>query len=206
MKIDRLIAAFAFIAALSVSPTWAQHQPANPHAAPPQTSASVPESKIAVIYSDAFLDAKTGIARFTTLLNTLNREFQPRQTELQQLQQKVNHADRRDRRRPGVLLTPRPSQLKSGSVGADEDRIDNARAKTHRRRTINVARRSSLRCKIDWQGSGSVCESARHHRASSMAARCRWFTLPIASILRALSSTDFNSKNPATASVTPPQE
>ena len=84
MKTDRLIAAFAFIAAISVSPVLAQRpaaaQPAT--AAAPQTSASVPDSKIAVIYSDAFLDEKTGIARFTTLLNTLNREFLPRQTEL----------------------------------------------------------------------------------------------------------------------------
>jgi outer membrane protein len=51
---------------------------------------AVPDSKLAMIYSDAFLDPKTGIARFSTLLTTLNREFQPRQTELQSLQQKIN--------------------------------------------------------------------------------------------------------------------
>src|SRR5678815_6069016 len=84
MKIDRLILAFAFIAAISVSPVLAQRPAAaQPGTAPPQTSAGVPDTKIALIYSDMFLDDKTGIARFTTLLNTLNREFQPRQTELQ---------------------------------------------------------------------------------------------------------------------------
>ena len=90
MKIDRLIAAFAFVLALTFTTAFAQPRPA---ASAPQTpatgSANVPESKIALIYSDAFLDAKTGIARFTTLVTTLNREFQPRQTELQQMQQRI---------------------------------------------------------------------------------------------------------------------
>ena len=87
MKIDRLIAAFAFVLALAVSPALAQTRPAAP--APAQSTANVPESKIALIYSDAFLDAKTGIGRFNTLITTLNREFQPRQTELQGMQQRI---------------------------------------------------------------------------------------------------------------------
>src|SRR2546426_3790605 len=90
MKIDRLIFALAFLLAVAVSPVWAQPRPAAPTgtaAAPAQST--VPESKIALIYSDAFLDAKTGIARFNTLVTTLNREFQPRQTELQTMQQKI---------------------------------------------------------------------------------------------------------------------
>jgi len=49
----------------------------------------VPDSKMAMIYSDAFLDPKTGIARFNSLLATLNREFQPRQAELQAMQTKI---------------------------------------------------------------------------------------------------------------------
>ena len=88
MKIDRLIAAAAFVTALAVSPALAQTRPAGP-AAVPQTGAALPESKMALIYSEAFLDPKTGIARFNTVLTNLNREFQPRQTELQQLQQKM---------------------------------------------------------------------------------------------------------------------
>jgi Skp family chaperone for outer membrane proteins len=89
MKTDRLILAFAFIVALGISPVLAQRPATGQPASAPQTGAALPDSKIAVIYSDAFLDDKTGIARFTTLLNTLNREFQPRQTELQQIQQKA---------------------------------------------------------------------------------------------------------------------
>src|SRR6185369_17315041 len=63
--------------------------PAAPTAAP-QSTVAVPDSKMAMIYSDAFLDPKNGIARFSSLLNTLNREFEPRRSELQALQTRVN--------------------------------------------------------------------------------------------------------------------
>src|SRR6476469_6615591 len=90
MKTARFFAAVAVltVAAFCVS---AQQKPATPAAstAAPQTVA-VPDSKMAMIYSDAFLDPKNGIARFNSLLGTLNREFQPRQAELQALQTKIN--------------------------------------------------------------------------------------------------------------------
>jgi Skp family chaperone for outer membrane proteins len=90
MKKERFVFALAFVLALAVSPAWAQTRPAAPTTTPASpASANVPESKIALIYSDAFLDAKTGIGRFNTLITTLNREFQPRQTELQTLQQRI---------------------------------------------------------------------------------------------------------------------
>ncbi|HEU4510536.1 MAG TPA: OmpH family outer membrane protein [Pyrinomonadaceae bacterium] len=92
MKIARFFAAMALLtaSALAVS-AQTQQRPANP-AAPPATApqtVAVPESKMAMIYSDAFLDPKTGIARFNSLLGTLNREFQPRQAELQGLQTRI---------------------------------------------------------------------------------------------------------------------
>ena len=71
----------------------AQQKPAATPAAPtagPQSTVAVPDSKMAMIYSDAFLDPKNGIARFNSLLGTLNREFQPRQAELQALQTRIN--------------------------------------------------------------------------------------------------------------------
>ena len=90
MKKDRLVFAVLFVLALAVSPAWAQTRPAAPPAgAPGQATGNVPESKIALIYSDAFLDSKTGIGRFNTLITTLNREFQPRQTELQGMQTRI---------------------------------------------------------------------------------------------------------------------
>jgi Skp family chaperone for outer membrane proteins len=45
---------------------------------------------MALIYSDMFLDPKPGLPDSTALLSTLNREFQPRQTELTGLQTRIN--------------------------------------------------------------------------------------------------------------------
>lgn len=92
MKIARFFAAVALLTAAVVCVS-AQTRPAATPAAPaaaPQSTVAVPDSKMAMIYSDAFLDPKTGIARFNSLLGTLNREFQPRQAELQALQTKIN--------------------------------------------------------------------------------------------------------------------
>src|SRR5690349_8224548 len=91
MKIARFLAAVAMLTAAVVCVS-AQQRPAATPAAPtaaPQSSVAVPDSKMAMIYSDAFLDPKTGIARFNSLLGTLNREFQPRQAELQALQTRI---------------------------------------------------------------------------------------------------------------------
>src|SRR5678815_1875571 len=91
MKIARFSAAIVLLA-VTVFCVSAQQKPASPAGPPasaPQSSVAIPDSKMAMIYSDAFLDPKTGIARFNSLLGTLNREFQPRTTELQGLQAKI---------------------------------------------------------------------------------------------------------------------
>jgi Skp family chaperone for outer membrane proteins len=90
MKIARIFAAVALLTTVAFSIS-AQQRPAAPGGTPAaaQSTVAVPDSKMAMIYSDAFLDPKTGIARFNSLLNTLNREFQPRQTELTSLQQRI---------------------------------------------------------------------------------------------------------------------
>ena len=92
MKIARFLAAVALLTTVAFSVSAQQQRPpatpANPPAGAPQTVA-VPDSKMAMIYSDAFLDPKTGIARYNTLLTTLTREFQPRQADLQALQTRI---------------------------------------------------------------------------------------------------------------------
>src|SRR3982751_1477227 len=98
MKFYRFSAGLVFLSALTAAPLVAQTRPAaaQPRPVASQTTpsagssnGSVPDSKLAVIYSEAFLDSKVGIARFTTLLGTLNKEFQERQNELKALQAKI---------------------------------------------------------------------------------------------------------------------
>jgi Skp family chaperone for outer membrane proteins len=204
MKIDRLIAAFAFLLALSVSAVFAQPKPAAPAQAPAQSAATVPESKIALIYSDAFLDAKTGIARFNTLVTTLNREFQPRQAELQTMQQRI------------TTLTNEVNQAQAASSVVDP-------------KSIQVKIDTLEQLKKDYQRKGEDAQAAYNKRkqdifqplqddigkALEVYAKQRNINViidgsavPLVYAADALDITrafinEFNSKNPATASVTP---
>jgi len=59
--------------------------PSAPQAAAP-TTVALPMSKMAVVYTDLFLDQKSGIAKFSSVLTKLNGEFQAVKNELTQMQ------------------------------------------------------------------------------------------------------------------------
>ena len=61
--------------------------PAAPSTAP--ATVALPVSKMAVIYSDLFLDQKTGIAKFNNVVTKLNGEFQKLKDEITALQQRA---------------------------------------------------------------------------------------------------------------------
>lgn len=92
MRLDRLMAV-AFVAAATSSTVFAQQKPATPtptsQAPPAATSAAVPTSKVALINTEAFADEKQGIVRIVGAIKRVETEFQPRKTELQQLNQRL---------------------------------------------------------------------------------------------------------------------
>src|SRR5690349_5330646 len=76
---------------VALATTASAQRPAGTQPAPtPATQApatiAVPTSKMALINSDQFLDQKTGIAKFNTVLTKLNGEFQGVKNELTQMQ------------------------------------------------------------------------------------------------------------------------
>ncbi|CAN5890495.1 hypothetical protein BH18ACI4_BH18ACI4_24460 [soil metagenome] len=204
MKIDRLIAAVAFVAALAVSPALAQTRPAvGPPAAAQQTGAALPDSKIALIYSDAFLDPKTGIARFNTVLTTLNREFQPRQTELQQLQQKIQQLKEEVDKTKSVAepraLQTKVDQLEQWNKDLQRKGEDAQAAYTKRRGEIFAPLEDEIKKGLEafakQRGINVIIDGSQVpvvYAASSIDV-----TRPFIN--------DFNSKNPATAAVSPPK-
>jgi Skp family chaperone for outer membrane proteins len=204
MNIDRLIAAVAFVAALAVSPALAQTRPAaaGPPATP-QTGAALPESKIALIYSDAFLDPKTGIARFNIVLSTLNREFQPRQTELQQLQQKIQQLkDEVDKTKSVAeprALQQKVDQLEQWNKDLQRKGEDAQAAYTKRRGEIFAPLEDDIKKGLEafakQRGINVIIDGSQ---------------VPVVYAADSIDVTrpfinDFNSKNPATASITPPK-
>jgi Skp family chaperone for outer membrane proteins len=103
MKIIRAIAAIAFFAAISAASVAAQPKPATtptptkpgPISSAPattggSTTGNVPEAKVALVDTDAFLDPKVGIQRLLAAASKLESEFQPRRTELNNMQGQVD--------------------------------------------------------------------------------------------------------------------
>ena len=200
MKIDRLLVAFLFVVAIAVSPVLAQPRPGA--AAPAQTaSASVPESKIALIYSDMFLDAKTGIARFNTLVTTLNREFQPRQTELQTMQQKIQ-ALTDDITKTAAVADPKTLQTK-------QDQLDTLKKDFQRKGEDAQAaydrRRKEMFTPLQDDIGKALEVYAKAHNINVIIDGSQVplvYAADTLDITRAFIN-DFNSKNPATAAVAP---
>jgi outer membrane protein len=206
MKIDRLIAACAFALALCALPVLAQPRPAAtaPAQTPAQGTASVPESKIALIYSDAFLDAKTGIARFNTLVSTLNREFQPRQTELQNLQQKIQ-ALTDDITKTAPVADPKTLQTKQDQL---EQMKKDFQRKGEDAQAAYDRRRKEIFTPLQDDIGKALEAYAKSHNINVIIDGSQValvYAADALDITRAFIN-DFNSKNPATAAVTTPPQ
>jgi Skp family chaperone for outer membrane proteins len=206
MKIDRLIVAAAFVLAVAISPALAQTRPAAPTTTP-QTGApagNLPQSKIALIYSDAFLDAKTGIGRFNTLITTLNREFQPRQTELQGMQQRIATltTEVNASQQAATVVDPKSIQTKIDQLETlkkDYQRKgeDAQAAYNRRRQEIFTPLQEDI---------GKALEA--YAKANNIHVIIDGSQVPLVYAADALDITrafinEFNSKNPATAAVAP---
>jgi Skp family chaperone for outer membrane proteins len=204
MKIARFFAAVALLtaAAFVVSAQQKPATPAAPSAAAPQQAVAVPDSKMAMIYSDLFLDPKTGIVRFTSLLNTLNREFQPRQAELQGLEGRIKTLtkeidDTQTVADPNAIRQKREqlAQLNTDYKRKGEDAEANY---AKRRQEIFLPLQQDI---------GKALEAFAKARGITVIVDGSQVPVVYASdnidITRAFIN-DFNSKNPATAAITKP--
>src|SRR5215813_5178106 len=88
MKLSRLFLA-ALVAAVTTTSLVAQTKPATQGAPPTAAAPNVPATKVALINTEMFADEKQGILRIVAAVKKIDGEFQPRRTELQQLQTRV---------------------------------------------------------------------------------------------------------------------
>lgn len=204
MKIARVFAAVALLTAAAFCVSAQQQRPAtpaNPPAATPQ-SAAVPDSKMAMIYSDMFLDPKNGIARYNSLLTTLNREFQPRRAELEGLQTRITTLtkeidDTQSVADPNAIRQKR-DQLAQLNTDFKRKGEDAEAAYTKRRSEIFLPLQQDI---------GKALEAFAKSRGITVIVDGS--QVPVVYAAESLDITrafiaDFNSKNPATASVTKP--
>ena len=202
MKTVRFFAAVAMLTAAAFCVSAQQQRPAaNPPAAAPQTVA-VPDSKMAMIYSDAFLDPKNGIARYNSLLTTLNKEFQPRQTELQGMQTRIQTLtkeidDTQAVAAPDALRQKR-EQLEQLNTDFKRKGEDAQAAYAKRRQEIFMPLQTDI---------GKALEAFAKARGITVIVDGSQVPVVYAAdnidITRAFIA-EFNSKNPATAAVTKP--
>src|SRR5689334_912957 len=205
MKIARFFAAVALLTATVICVS-AQQRPATSAAAPPaaaqQSNVAVPDSKMAMIYSDAFLDPKTGIARFNSLFGTLNREFQPRQAELQALQTKINTL--------GKEIDDTQNVAAPDSIRQKRDQLTQMQTEFKRKgedaEAAYTKRRQEIFSPLQ-QDIGKALEAFAKARGITVIVDGSQVPVVYAAdsidITRAFIA-EFNSKNPATASVTQP--
>src|SRR5215510_2974806 len=204
MKIARFFAAVALLTATVICVSAQQQRPATPAATPaaaPQTVA-IPDSKMAMIYSDAFLDPKTGIARFSSLLGTLNREFQPRQAELQARQTRINTLAKE--------IDDTQNVAAPDSIRQKRDQLAQLQTEFKRKGEDAEAAYSKRRQEIFTplqQDIGKALEAFAKARGITVIVDGSQVPVVYAAdsidITRAFIN-EFNSKNPATASVTQP--
>ena len=201
MKIFRAIAAVAFLAAISAGSVLAQPKPTTPAGPAPQTG-NVPDTKIALVNTEDFMDEKAGIVRLVAAAKRVDGEFQPRRTELLTLQQTIEKATA-DLQKAQALQDPKVTQQQA-------DKIEQLKTDLKRRgEDAQAAWTKRLQEVLN-----PVYEEIS--KALDVYAKAHGITLildvtKIQGILSASDSlditrpfiTEFNSKNPATASLAP---
>lgn len=214
MKVIRATAAVAFFVALMVASVSAQTRPAagtgtqpRPAATPGATApstVSVPDSKVALIDSSAFADEKQGIAKFVSALKRVNAEFQPRQTELQSLQTQIEKA-KSDLQKAAPVQDAKVTQTQQDRIAVME--TDFKRKGEDAQAAFNKRLEEVL---------GPIYEDIGKALDGFAKARGITLILDITKVQGIVSAADamditrafiaeFNSKNPATASLTPPK-
>ncbi|HEY0346670.1 MAG TPA: OmpH family outer membrane protein [Pyrinomonadaceae bacterium] len=204
MKIIRAIAAVAFFAAISAVSVVAQPKPTTT-AAPATTGSAtgnVPDTKLALVDTDQFLDEKAGIVRLVTAAKKVENEFLPRRTELQTLQGQIDKL---------TADLQKAAPVQDQKVSAQQQDAIDSKKRELTRKTEDAQSQYQKRLQ---EMLGPVYDDIG--KALDAYAKAHGITLildvtKIQGIVSAAESlditkafiTEFNSKNPATASLTP---
>jgi outer membrane protein len=190
----------------------AQQQPARPAAQPAATPAqtaptvALPTSKMAVVYTDAFLDSKTGIAKFASVVAKLNGEFQKLKDEIQAMQTRAQALEAEiNKLREAPEGTPIDQRALQAKIDQLEQLKKDIQRKAEDAQAAYTRRRQELFGPLQDE-IGKALEAFAKARGINVIIDGAQVPLLYAAesidITRAF-ITEFNSKNPATASATP---
>ena len=189
----------------------AQPTPTPAPAAPAAPTVALPMSKMAVISSDAFLNEKTGIAKFNVTVTKLNSEFQRVKDELTQLQTRAQTLESEITK---LREAPAGTPIDQRALQAKIDQLEQLKKDIQRRGEDAQAsynrRRQELFTPLQDE-IGKALEAFAKARGINVIIDAAQVPLLFADekidITRAFIA-DFNSKNPVTAAsstTTPPK-
>lgn len=190
----------------AAQPTATPTAPAPTAAAPVQ----LPMSKMAVIYTDLFLDQKTGIAKFSSVVTKLNGEFQKTKDELTQMQTRATALESEINK---LREAPAGAPVDQRALQAKIDQLDQLKKDIQRKgedAQANYNRRRQELFGPLQEEIGKALEAFAKARGINVIIDAAQVPLLYAAdsidITRAFIA-DFNSKNPATAATTttPPE-
>ena len=207
-----LVVAFATSVETIAQPGGAARPNPTPAAATPPaaTQAALPMSKMAIIYTDLFLDPKTGIAKFNSVIAKLNGEFQKTKDELTQMQTRGTALETEINK---LREAPEGAPVDQRSLQAKIDQLDQLKKDIQRKgedAQANYNRRRQELFGPLQDEIGKALEAFAKARGINVIIDAAQVPLLYASesidITRAFIA-DFNSKNPATAATTttPPE-
>src|SRR5688572_1679181 len=187
------------------SPTPAATTPATA-AAPAQTNVALPISKMAIIYTDQFLDAKAGILKFNSLVTKLNSEFQRIKDELTQMQNRAQALETEiNKLRDAPAGTPIDQPALQSKIDQLEQLKKDIQRKAEDAQTAYNKRRNELFQPLQVEIAKALEAFAKARGINAVidgAAVPLLYFEESTNITRAFIA-DFNSKNPAAAATTP---
>lgn len=205
MKIFRAIAAVAFLAVISAGSVLAQPKPTTPAGPAPSTqTGTLPDTKIALVNTEDFMDEKGGILRLVAAAKRVDGEFQPRRTELQTLQAQIDKATA-DLTKAQSLQDPKVSQQQADKI--EQMKTELKRKGEDAQAAWNKRLQDVLSPIYDDIGKALDIFAKAHGITLILDVTKVQGILSFSETLDITKPfiTEFNSKNPATASVTPPK-
>lgn len=210
MRNNLLVSALLVVAfATTISAQQPTRPPASqPAATPAPTAATValPTSKMAVVYTDLFLDQKQGIAKFNTVVTKLNGEFQKLKDEIQAMQTRAQALETEiGKLREAPAGTPIDQRSLQTKIDQLEQLKKDIQRKAEDAQAAYNRRRQELFNPLQEEISKAL-EAFAKARGINVIIDAAQVPLLYAAdsidITRAF-ITEFNSKNPATAAATP---
>lgn len=194
----------------AAQPTPTPARPAAPTTSTPAppTNISLPVSKMGVIYTEAFLDQKTGILKFGTLITRLNGEFQKQKDDLTQMQQRAQQLQDEVSK---LQNAPAGTPIDQKSITAKVDQLEQLKKDIQRKGEDAQAaynrRRADLFAPLQ-EDIGKALEAFA--KARNINVIIDGTQVPLIYAAASIDITqafirEFNSKNPVTASTTPPR-